>query len=303
MLDELMDNPWIISIVSSIIGGLFSYALTMLHSICKRKVRLSRQVKASEREIIEYLRTYALTDEVPSPEVIEALIDSSALKHDVPRETLPTVVRAYKMLIGVTHDDGLLSFDDKNAYCLEVASVISELENEEIAKRENAQLGEDLPSAKQTAPTARETASDYATAIPVSFATALVCSPTIFAILIASQPAHDRVIPNEAVLPMAFLLIASTLTLGLLISAITALICRKMFARPEEKAEALRAARHTNIRRPAVDSSVADHPDAGSSTVAPSPARSSAENSSAARHPTEIRYAVISLDSALPDCA
>ena len=231
MFEQLINNPWVISLVSGLITGMLGYAFTMAASMRRRARHRKTAVKNGNAQIIDDLQTFSKSGDVPKPEVIEALIEATAMAYEIPKESLFTIGQVYQAFAKRALEDSDITPESKRKLSIEAASMAAKTNTDNDRRSTVASSGFPFksiqPHSTRAKETREETADDYAVAIPVALAAAIFFSLSVFAILIAIRFLFDSIPPTQAVVSMALMLIASIVVLGIFIAFATALIYKK----------------------------------------------------------------------------
>jgi len=123
MLD-LLKNPWMIGVGGGILSGLIVWFLTQWVASRKDNSEYRRRVSAANGEVILSLRSGIAEQELPSSQVLEALMNSVARKHQVSRSDLHGSRQIAEELIREIMDSSFISHQTKKSYCTSLSEFI-----------------------------------------------------------------------------------------------------------------------------------------------------------------------------------
>lgn len=112
-----LNNAWVIGIVTGILSGLLVTWLLNLFISKKKNREYQQQIANANREVIYSIRAGIPEDDIPVPEVIEALIHSTARRHSVDPSELYQPKELSEELIKEVMDSTFLSAAKKGQYC------------------------------------------------------------------------------------------------------------------------------------------------------------------------------------------
>lgn len=112
-----MGNAWVVGITTGIVSGLLvTWLLRVL--ISKKKTReYKQQLLSANREVIYSIRAGIPEDNMPSGEVIEAMIHATARRYEVEASELYTISELIEELVKEVMDTSFLSSQKKEEYC------------------------------------------------------------------------------------------------------------------------------------------------------------------------------------------
>ena len=114
---SLLSNAWLIGIATGVASGLLvTWLLRVL--ISKKKTReYKQQLVTANREIIYSIRAGIPEGNMPSREVIEAMIHATARRYEVEASELYTIGELIEELVKEVMDTSFLSSQKKEEYC------------------------------------------------------------------------------------------------------------------------------------------------------------------------------------------
>ena len=88
---SLIESPWFVGIVASLPSGLIVYLITGLFESRRSGEQMRERVNSANAEVLHALRNLIGENELPPAPVIEALLDCSARRHSVNKQSLLTI--------------------------------------------------------------------------------------------------------------------------------------------------------------------------------------------------------------------
>lgn len=112
---ELLNNVWTVTIIGGIIVAVLLYWLK--NSLFPRKQKEYRQrIQAANQEIITSLRSSISENSIPSIEIFEALISSTARRHNVFKDDVYSISEFAEELTKEIMDTSFLDLEIKHVY-------------------------------------------------------------------------------------------------------------------------------------------------------------------------------------------
>lgn len=152
----IFQNSWVIGIVTGIISGILVFFITKLFINRKDKTEYYRKVKSANDEVIAALKPYIADKGLPSHEVFESLIASTARIHQVQQTDMYSIEDYCEELIREIISDIYVSNDKKEQYTnslaeykhqctqkktkIELQKAISDIELREMKSKYNNRL-------------------------------------------------------------------------------------------------------------------------------------------------------------------
>jgi hypothetical protein len=114
---EWLNDPWVIGIGGGILSGLIVTGVSRwIFSGRDRKEHLSK-VGSANREVVYAIRQGIPEDRVPTREIVEALISSTARKYGLPSSDLNQPQDVASDLVKEVMDSSFISAEKKEQYC------------------------------------------------------------------------------------------------------------------------------------------------------------------------------------------
>lgn len=114
---EWLNDPWVIGIGGGILSGLIVTGVSRwIFSGRDRKEHLSK-VGSANREVVYAIRQGIPEDRVPTREIVEALISSTARKYGLPTSDLNQPQDVASDLVKEVMDSSFISAEKKDQYC------------------------------------------------------------------------------------------------------------------------------------------------------------------------------------------
>jgi len=119
---EWLNNPWVIGVGGGILSGLIVTGVSRwIFSGRDRKEHLSK-VGSANREVVYAIRQGIPEDRVPTREIVEALISSTARKYGLSTSDLNQPQDVASDLVKEVMDSSFISADKKDQYCSDLLS-------------------------------------------------------------------------------------------------------------------------------------------------------------------------------------
>ena len=122
---EWLNDPWVIGIGGGILSGLIVTGVSRwIFSGRDRKEHLSK-VGSANREVVYAIRQGIPEDRVPTREIVEALISSTARKYGLPTSDLNQPQDVASDLVKEVMDSSFISAEKKDQYCSALLSKLT----------------------------------------------------------------------------------------------------------------------------------------------------------------------------------
>ncbi len=112
----IFQNSWVVGIVTGIISGILVFFITKFFINRKDKTEYYRKVKSANDEVIAALKPYIADKGLPSLEVFDSLIASTARTHQVEQSDMYSIENYCEELIREIISDVYVSNDKKEQY-------------------------------------------------------------------------------------------------------------------------------------------------------------------------------------------
>lgn len=137
---EILNNPWIIAIGSSVISGLIVYFVTNRLLVKRHDKEYSQKVTTANNELLYTMRPLVVQKQIPSKFIMESIIESIARKYEVNKNDLLNILFIVNDLIREVMENAFLDSDQKIEFC----NKVSELRVKETTPKEIKQIYEKL---------------------------------------------------------------------------------------------------------------------------------------------------------------
>lgn len=121
---EWFNDPWVIGIGGGILSGLIVTGVSRWLFSGRDRRELSAKITSANREVVYSIRQGIPEDRVPTREIVEALISSTARKYSIPPTELNQPEEVAADLVKEVMDSSFISAEKKEQYC---ASLLSKL--------------------------------------------------------------------------------------------------------------------------------------------------------------------------------
>lgn len=122
---EWLNDPWVIGIGGGILSGLIVTGVSRwIFSGRDHKEHLSK-VSSANREVVYAIRQGIPEDRVPTREIVEALISSTARKYGLPTSDLNQPQDVASDLVKEVMDSSFISAEKKDQYCSALLSTLT----------------------------------------------------------------------------------------------------------------------------------------------------------------------------------
>ena len=118
---SFFSNPWVVGIGTSLITALIVWLIT-------HKIEYNQRITLANNEAIYSIRLFMIENEFPPPAIVEAMINSTALKYKVKRNKLHDFSALSNIFIKEITDNALISVSKKRELysLIEKAKALSE---------------------------------------------------------------------------------------------------------------------------------------------------------------------------------
>jgi phosphate/sulfate permease len=167
---EILNNPWVTGIGGGIISGFIVYFVTSRLLSKKQDKEYSQKVKTANNELLYSMRPLVVQKQIPSREVMEAIIESTARKYELNKGDLFDVFLLADDLIREVMENAFLESGQKIEFCKK----ISELKHEEVTEKQIKQIFEKVVYQKD------RLSSQYVSILLAATASMMVLVVTLF---------------------------------------------------------------------------------------------------------------------------
>jgi len=137
---EILNNPWITGIGGGVVSGLIVYFVTERVLSKKQDKEYLQKVKTANNELLYTMRPLIVQKQIPSREVMESIIESTARKYELNRGDLFDVLLLADDLIREVMENAFLGSEQKIEFCTK----ISELKYKKVEAIENKLIFEKI---------------------------------------------------------------------------------------------------------------------------------------------------------------
>lgn len=137
---KLFENPWFVGIGTGIISGILVFFLTKWIMDKRGKVEYFKQVDSANQNVINALKPYIADKGLPSIEIFEALISSTARAFCVNKKDMYSVTICCEELIREIISDVYVSNEKKQEYTDSLASYKVEIKKRKDAFEDSEKL-------------------------------------------------------------------------------------------------------------------------------------------------------------------
>jgi len=116
-MKDLLNNAWVVGTATGLVSGLLVFWLTSLLISKKKDREYRQQISNANREIVYSIRSGIPEGSLPTREVIEALIHSTARRYEVQSAELYQTLEITEELVKEVMDSSFLSAAKKSEYC------------------------------------------------------------------------------------------------------------------------------------------------------------------------------------------
>jgi hypothetical protein len=116
-MKELLTNFWVVGIVGGILSGLSVAWITRIIFSKKDNKEYLRKVLQANKDVIFSVRATISDGDIPSREIISALISSNSIKYGIEVTNMFTIEQICDDLIKEVMDSSFISSKIKNEYC------------------------------------------------------------------------------------------------------------------------------------------------------------------------------------------
>lgn len=129
---EILNNPWVAGIGSSVISGLIVYFATNWLISKRQNKEYLQKIKIVNNELLYAVRPLIVKKQIPSKRIMESMIESIARKHEVEKKDVLSLSLIVDDLIREVLENPFLDSEQKIDFC----NKIDELRGEkEISKK------------------------------------------------------------------------------------------------------------------------------------------------------------------------
>lgn len=138
----MLSNSWIVGVATGLIATGIIWVLSRFFLSKKDNREYLQSVASANREVIFALRPGISEGEIPTIQVLDALINSTARRYKLPASDLYNPKQISEELVKEVMDSSFLSSTQKRDYCARLlpmgnAALLPELEAEALATAEN----------------------------------------------------------------------------------------------------------------------------------------------------------------------
>jgi len=116
-------NPWVIGVIGSVPGGFLVNWITGLVLGKKENREYLQKVIGANREVVYAIRPGIPEEQIPSAEVVTALLSATARRYGVESSDLYTPSQIAEELTKEIMDSSFISSSQKNKYCAQLATL------------------------------------------------------------------------------------------------------------------------------------------------------------------------------------
>jgi uncharacterized membrane protein (DUF485 family) len=127
---ELLQNSWIVNIGTGVISGFLVAILTRYAFSNKDDKELARSIESANREVLFAIRSEVSESNVPTLDVVQALISATARKYKLEARLLLKPQQLSEELIKEVMDSSFISSKQKTEYCQALTSLRPQEETE-----------------------------------------------------------------------------------------------------------------------------------------------------------------------------
>lgn len=152
---EILSNPWFVGIVGGILSGLLTTVISRSVFSRRDKREYVQRIATANRDVVYAIRSGIPEGEVPSFEIVEAMIASAARKYGVETSDMLGPKEVAEDLVKEVMDSSFISAKSKAGFCTQLAPLMVPLEARTLA---------DVPRAVSTSAPAQYRERTYALA-------------------------------------------------------------------------------------------------------------------------------------------
>lgn len=125
-MSSIINNPWVIGIVGSVVSGLAVFLITGALINKREGTEIRQRIQTASSEILNSLRLLIPEKVAPPFGLVESMLRSSAKKHSLKKEDLPSVRVLAEDVITEIMSNPFLSPKHKVEYCEFVLRIVGE---------------------------------------------------------------------------------------------------------------------------------------------------------------------------------
>lgn len=130
MFSEFLNNTWIAGICTGLLSGLLVTWITNKLISKRDEKELARNIEAANKEVLYALRSEVSEEEVPTLEVVEALINATARRYKLESRHLLRPKQIAEELIKEIMDSSFISSTTKRGFCENLKSLMPNQETD-----------------------------------------------------------------------------------------------------------------------------------------------------------------------------
>lgn len=128
---EFLQNQWVVGIGGGIVSGIIVFFITKWVFQRKDNSKYLEQITSANMDIIRALKPYIAEKGLPEKEIIDAIIVSTARKHNVKSDELYSIRIVCEELIREIIENVYVSTDKKKEYAMQLKEYLHELNMEQ----------------------------------------------------------------------------------------------------------------------------------------------------------------------------
>ena len=119
----LLNNPWVIGVATGIIAWAVTWGISRLLLSKKEDREYAQKIATSNREVIIAIRPGIAEGQIPSREILEAMVKATARRYGVTTSDMYNAEELSQELIKEVMDSSFLSSAQKAEYCAKLLPV------------------------------------------------------------------------------------------------------------------------------------------------------------------------------------
>lgn len=130
MLSDVLNNTWVAGIGTGLLSGFLVTWVTNKLISKRDEKELARSIEAANKEVLYALRSEVSEEQVPTLEVVEALINATSRRYKLESRHLLRPKQIAEELIKEIMDSSFISSSTKKAFCESLKSLMPNEETE-----------------------------------------------------------------------------------------------------------------------------------------------------------------------------
>ncbi len=131
---DIINNPWVSGIVGGVISGLIVYFITILIFEKKENKEYVQKVTTANNELLYTMRPLVAQKQIPSVEIVNSIIESTARKYSVSKDSLYSIQILADDLVREIMENSFLTADQKLSFCESIESLKQKKVDEVVKK-------------------------------------------------------------------------------------------------------------------------------------------------------------------------